>query len=171
MKRDHGGFSRFEFAVCMALAGLLAGTLLVKLAQYQAQMERAAALQLVAAARTAMAVRIARAVGQADGGSLETIADENPLTWLARTPDNYLGEFYRPSAATIKPGHWYFDRSDKSINFLLSNDTFSPGTSNLLKFKVKLLREPDPTRTGARRQAEQGLMLTQVIGKPASTNH
>jgi general secretion pathway protein G len=170
MRRD-AGFTRFEFAVCAALSAALAGMLLLKIAQYHAQMERAAAMQVVAAARTAMAVRIARVTGRAEAGSLEAIARENPLSWLARMPENYQGEYYRPHPGLIKPGHWYFDRADKSINFLLSSDTFSPGTSNLLKFKVELSREPDPNRSGGRREATRGLILAQVTGRTGSTHH
>jgi hypothetical protein len=171
MMRHDAGFTRFEFAVCAALSAVLAGMLLLKLAHYHAQMERAAAMQVVSAARTAMAVRIARVAGRAEAGSLDAIAEENPLSWLIRMPENYQGEYYRPKPGTIKPGHWYFDRADRSINFLLSSDTFSPGTSNLLKFKVELLREPDPHRSGGRKGATQGLILAQVTGQSGSLDH
>ncbi|SFD95492.1 hypothetical protein [Massilia yuzhufengensis] len=157
------GFTRFEFAVCGLLFALLVGGLLSKLQEYRAQMERAAALQLVAAARTAMAVRVARlAVDGRGPAALEALAQENPVTWLARVPDNYQGEFSRPDAGVIKPGHWYFDRSDRSINFLQSSDTFSFGISKLLKFKVELLQAPAPADSDGRNEASYGLVLDQL---------
>ncbi len=166
MRKDRAdsGFTLFEFVVCTALTALLAGLLLLKLAEYRAQMERAAALQLVAAARTALAVRIARLAIGGGPGAVEAIAGENPLSWLARFPENYQGELDRPLPGDVKPGHWYYDRADRSLNFLHSSDTFTPGTSKLLKFKVELLREPYPTRDGARKSATQGLVLAQVTG-------
>jgi general secretion pathway protein G len=160
-----GGFTRFEFAVCAALSALLAGVLLLKLLEIRAQMERAVALQLVASARTAMAVRVARLAGQGGDRALEAIAQENPVTWLARAPGNYQGEYYRPGARTIKPGHWYFDRADKTLNYLLSSHIFSSGTSKLLRFKVELSREPIPGGGNGRKGLALGLVLGQLIDR------
>ena len=165
------GFTLFELAVCTAVAALLAGVLLTRLQSYHAQMERAAAMHVVAAARTALAARITLMAGQGGAASLEAVAQENPMTWLAYLPNNYEGEFDRPLPGAIRPGHWYFDRSDRSINFVQPRDTFTPSTSKLLKFKVKLLREPNPNRISARTVATQGLVLAQVTGGAASKHH
>ncbi len=164
------GFTLFEFAVCASLCALLAGGLLTQLAKYRAESELVAAQRLVASVRTALSVRAAQAVTARGEAGMLALMRENPMGWLAKAPENYQGEFYRPPAELLKPGHWYFDRSDKSVNFLLSNDTFSPRTSKLLKFKVELLREPTPTRSGGRTEATQGLVFDQV-NRTASDNH
>jgi len=156
------GFTLYEFAVCTSLCALLAGGLLVKLRAYQAESEMVAVQQLVASVRTALSVRAAQALAERGEAGLRLLAEENPLKWLARPPINYQGEFYRPAPALLKPGHWYFDRTDRTINYLQRNDTFSPETSKLLKFKVELLREPVPTRSGGRREATHGLVLDRV---------
>lgn len=164
------GVSRLECMVLAALSLLLAGWMLARVLEYHALLERAAAMQVVSAARTAMAVRVARMAG---GGpdALEALAEENPVTWLAHPPRNYQGEFYAPRAGTIKPGYWYFDRFDKTINFLQSSDTFSPRTSKLLKFKVELLRELAPASKNERKVAILGLVLRSVVGRVASDHH
>jgi prepilin-type N-terminal cleavage/methylation domain-containing protein len=165
------GFTLLEFAVCMSLCAVLACGLLLRLAEYQRESQRVAALGTLSAMRTAMAVRAAQLQATGDQVGLNALYQENPFRWLGRLPANYQGEYYRPRAGLVKDGHWYFDPSDRTVNFVQYRDTFSSEIPKLLKFKVELSREPDPTRTGARRQAEQGLMLTQVTGKPASTNH
>ncbi len=165
------GLSRLECAVLAVLSLLVAGWMLAKLLEYRALLERAAAMQVVSAARTAMAVRVARLAGHGGDGALEAMAQENPVNWLAHPPKNYQGEYYRPGVGTIKPGHWYFDRSDKSINFLQSNDTFTPRTSKLLKFKVELLRELAPAGRDGRNEAILGLVLRSVADRVASNNH
>jgi general secretion pathway protein G len=163
------GFTLLELAVCVALCTLLAGFLLVRLAEYQRESERVAAHRLAAAMRTAMAVRVAQLGGSAN--DLMTLSRENPFRWLARPPKNYQGEFYKPQPGLIKEGHWYFDPSDRTVNFVQHSDTFSSEIPKLLKFKVELLREPDPIRTGERRQAERGIALARVTEKAASTDH
>lgn len=165
------GFTLLEFAVCMSLCALLAAALLVRLGEYQRESERVAVQGLVGAMRTAMAVRAARLSAAGGEVALNGLQQENPFSWLERLPTNYQGEYYRPRAGLVKEGHWYFDPSDRTVNFVQHSDTFSSEIPKLLKFKVELLREPDPASTGQRREAEQGLMLAQVIGKPASTDH
>lgn len=160
--RSARGFTLYEFAVCAALLALLAGALLVKLRAYQAESEMVAAQQLVASVRSALSVRAAQAAAERGEAGLLALAEENPLKWLARPPINYQGEFYRPAAAMLKPGHWYYDRTDKSINYLQRNDTFSSETSKLLKFKVELSSGPVPTRSGGRREATHGLVLDRI---------
>ncbi|UVW26934.1 hypothetical protein [Massilia sp. H6] len=165
------GYSLMALAACALVAALLAGLLLARMLEYRALLERAAAMQVVSAARTAMAVRVARLAGHGGQEALEALAQENPVTWLASSPKNYQGEFYRPDAGAIKPGHWYFDRADKTINFLQSSDTFSPETSKLLKFKVELLRELEPADNQGRNEAILGLVLGQVVDRVASNHH
>jgi general secretion pathway protein G len=170
MRRTRG-FTLYEFAVCASVFALLAAVLLAKLREYQAESEAVATQHLVAAVRTALAARAAQAAADQGESGLVALTQENPLKWLARPPINYLGEYYRPGAQLLKPGHWYFDRHDKTINFLQSRDTFSFETSKLLKFKVELLREPDPNRSGRRTEATQGLVFDRVSGRDASDNH
>ena len=171
MKHRARGFTLFEFAVCASLCALLAGALLSRLREYHAQSERLAVEHVAAAIRTAMSLRTAQGLVASCMECLPALAQENPIAWLARRPDNYQGEFYRPPRDLLKPGHWYFDHADKTVNFLHSNDTFSLGTSKLLKFKVELLREPVLTRAGGRTEAIQGLVFTQVHERAASTDH
>ncbi|VXB07082.1 hypothetical protein [Massilia sp. 9I] len=162
MTRRAHGFTLFEFAVSASLCALLAVALLSRVAHYQAESERVVVQQLVASVRTALSVRAAQVLAARGEPGLRALALENPLTWLARVPQNYQGEYYRPPADLLKPGFWYYDQSDKTINFLLRNDTFSSGTSKLLKFKVELLREPVPTRSGGRKEATLGLVFDRV---------
>ncbi|WP_020652177.1 hypothetical protein [Massilia niastensis] len=162
-----GGATRFEFAVCAALVALLAGMLLLRLLDYRVQSERTAAYHVVGALRTALAARAAQAPTRA---SLAALAQENPIRWLDRKPVNYLGEYYTPDLAELEKGAWFFDRSDRSINYLLRSDTFSSGSSKLLKFKVKLSRAPHPVDIDGQSGHLQGLVLGEVE-LHASTNN
>jgi len=165
------GFTLLEFAVSMALFALLAGGLLVRLADYQRESERVAAQGMMGAMRTALAVREAQLKGAGDGAAVAALRQENPFHWLAHLPRNYQGEYYRPRAGLVKEGSWYFDPSDRTVNYVQYRDTFSSEIPKLLIFKVELFREPDPIRTSERSEAEPGFALAQVTGKAASTDH
>jgi hypothetical protein len=168
MTRPARGFTLFEFGVCMALCAVLVGGLLARVQAYQAASERAAMLQLLASVRTAMAVRVTLAYGTRGEAGLVALMRENPLGWLEKMPENYQGIYYRPDPALLKAGHWYFDPTDQSINFLQRNDTFTLRNSKLLKFKVELSRMLDRSRPGGPREGNPGLILDQVTERIAS---
>ena len=140
MPQRAGGATRFEFAVCVVLVALLAGGLLGRLLDWREQSERSAAQHVVGALRSALAAK-ATQIGMTQGEeAVLALTQENPMTWLDRKPANYLGEYYAPDLKILRRGAWFFDRADKTINYVLGRDTFSSGTSNLLKFKVELSR-------------------------------
>ena len=132
------GATRFEFTVCIVVMGLLAGVLLNRLLEWRVQSERTAAYHVVGALRTALAAREAQLVTAAGRDAALSLMQENPMHWLLRHPPNYLGEYYSPDLSTLRRGAWFFDRTDRTVNYVLSSDTFSPQTSKLLKFKVEL---------------------------------
>lgn len=132
------GATRFEFTVCIVVTGVLAGVLLNRLLEWRLQSERTAAYHVVGALRTALAAREAQLVTAAGKDAALSLMQENPMRWLVRQPADYMGEYYSPDLSTLGRGAWFFDRTDRTINYVLSSDTFSPGTSKLLKFKVEL---------------------------------
>lgn len=156
------GATRFEFAVCAIVTALLAGVLLGRLLEWRAQSERTAAYHVVGALRTALAAR-ATQLGEAGGRDAAlALMQENPMTWLVRQPANYLGEYYSPDLATLQRGAWFFDRTDRTVNYVPSSDTFSSGTSKLLKFKVELSRSNYPHGDNGRSRNLGALVIDEV---------
>ena len=159
--REHGA-TRFEFAVCIVVTGLLAGLLLGRLLEWRAQSERSAAYHVVGALRTALAAREAQLVAAAGRDAALTLLQENPMGWLLRRPANYVGEYYAPDPGMLRRGAWFFDRTDRTVNYVLSNDTFSSGTSKLLKFKVELASSYHPAGSG--RSGTYGALVIDEVG-------
>lgn len=155
------GATRFEFAVCVVVMGLLAGVLLGRLLEWRAQSERVAAYHVVGALRTALAAREAQ-LSAAGRDAAFALMQENPMSWLLRHPANYLGEYYAPDPAMLRRGAWFFDRRDRTVNYLLSSDTFSSRTSNLLKFKVELSSSYHPAPSG--RSGNYGALVIDEVG-------
>jgi general secretion pathway protein G len=156
------GATRFEFAVCVVVTGVLAGMLLGRLLEWRAQSERIAAYHVVGALRTALAAREAQLVTAAGRDAALTLMQENPMSWLLRQPANYVGEYYAPDPEMLQRGAWFFDRMDRTVNYVLSSDTFSSGTSRLLKFKVELASSYHPAGSG--RSGHHGALVIDEIG-------
>lgn len=155
--RRRAGFTLLEFAVTLLVAAAVSAFLLNRFDFYREQAEMAATRQLVGALRTALQVRSAQLQAQGQHDALRTLAQDNPMNWLDRKPDNYLGEFEAPNPQKIGRSGWVFDARDKSLVYLLPNaETFSFGTARLLRFKVEFSRAPE--------QRTLSLALNQVSG-------
>ncbi|MDB5745981.1 MAG: prepilin-type cleavage/methylation protein [Massilia sp.] len=104
-----------ELAVGAVLAALLAGMLLERLIAYQGETESVAAKQLIGTLRTALAMRSAEEITRGGDAALMTLAHQNPMRWLQRTLENYLGEYCSAPKEGLPSGHWYFDRSAETL--------------------------------------------------------
>ena len=157
------GFALFELAVGAVVLGVLAGVLLNRLAAYAGESEAVAAKQLISSLRTALAVRSARAAASGGEDGLLALAHQNPVDWLVKQPENYLGEYYSPREAELPTGNWYFNKADRTLVYLpASAKSFSSETPKFLRFKVKLLRVPKPVEADGRNRVTEGLVLEEV---------
>lgn len=143
MSTKQRGAGLLEFAVAVIVIGILSGLLLERLWYYQGEAERAALQMTVANIRTALEIKVAEAKLPGSSENLTLLTEENPLNLLKDKPANYAGELYSPSAEDIGEGNWCFDRTDKTLIYLLNyGNSFEDSQTKLLKFKVKLTRLP-----------------------------
>ena len=163
--RRQRGFSLFEFGVVAALFALLVGIAANRLHFYQEEAESVAAEQLISTLRVALQLKVAHAVSSGQPEELIVLADANPIAWLEKAPMNYLGEYYSPDKQKLKIGHWYFDRGEKTLVYLLSHrNSFAFRSSILLKFKVESVRLPSIPAKQALAAEIHNLALVQVVG-------
>lgn len=135
------GASLLECGVVVVVIGVLASVLLNRLWDYQQQAEQAMVASTVAAIRATLQIRVATAKLPDGTRDLTMLAEENPFDWLKNKPPNYAGAYFSPTERDIGPGNWCFDRTDKSVVYLLNRPkTFFNAREKRLKFKVKLLR-------------------------------
>ena len=170
--RRQRGATRLEFALAAIFAALMAGVLLNSLIGYQGEGEQVAAKQLVGSLRTALAVRSAKVISTTGEAGLIALAHQNPMTWLQKPPENYLGEYYSPNKSQLPGGNWYFDRSAQMLVYLSASEkSFSAGTQKVMTFKVKLLRVPGPASASGQRNGNTGLVLDQLNDQAVAINN
>lgn len=166
------GFALFELAVSAVVVAVLAGTLLHRLAPYAGQSEVVAAKQLIHSLRTALAVRSAQGLAAGGRFALVAISHENPIEWLVRRPENYLGEYYSPDETKLRKGNWYFDKASRTLVYLVAAPkSFSAETPKFLRFKVELLRVPGPVEVDGRNRVAEDLVLAEIEGQAVATTN
>ncbi|HWW69816.1 MAG TPA: type II secretion system protein [Duganella sp.] len=159
------GASLLEFAVVVVIVGILTTVLLHRIRHYQGEAEVAAVRMTVANVRAALEIKVAH--GKLPGGMIDLtiLAEQNPFDWLKDKPSNYAGEYFSPSDADIGAGNWCFDRTDKSVIYLLNiSSPFLDAPTKRLKFKVKLLRLPHSPAKPSGAPEPFGVAFEQVEG-------
>jgi type II secretory pathway pseudopilin PulG len=163
-RRRARGFSLAEFAVVATIVALLAGTLLQRLVLYQEEAEKAAVARMVGTLRAALALRVAHLHANGRDAEVLALAGQNPIEWLSERPQNYVGEYFDPVPPSIPHGNWYFNRSNKSVIYLLHPRKFFPqGTIRSVQYTVKLLHSPEGSSQSPAKTTP-GVALMQIDG-------
>ena len=129
-KKGHQGFSLLELVGAIAIVAVFAGVLLQRLLYVQEQAEMTAMHLTVAHIRTGLRYKIGDFLIRDRVSEIATLADENPINWLDRQPDNYFGEFQGLPQGDLR-GKWYFDRSRRELVYTINNRRhFLPARDN-----------------------------------------
>lgn len=119
---DAPGYSLFELLVVIALISILAGVLLDRILRYQEYAEKTAMEQTVVTLRSALNLQLADYLVRGRWQDVGKLVKSNPMDWLERKPDNYLGEFTNPRPGEISPGSWYFDLKDHVLVYQVNSE-------------------------------------------------
>ncbi|WP_395407831.1 hypothetical protein ACHMW6_14710 [Pseudoduganella sp. UC29_106] len=157
------GAGRLEFAVVVAVLGVLMTVFLQRVQFYQAEAEQAAMQTVVAQLRTALAVKVGARYLRGENQKLSLLAEENPMTWLERLPPNYAGEYDGAKPGNLLSGHWYFDSHSKTLTYLLNKrNYFFPETQNRHNFKLEFRRTEGILTNSHATPEAGGLSLEQI---------
>jgi general secretion pathway protein G len=138
------GFTLFELAVAVSVIAVLAAVLLSRLVAVQQEAERVAVQQTVLALRAGLRMKVLELYVADRQNQLTALVGQNPIDWLAEKPPNYLGEYTAPQIVKLPQSHWFFDRSNAELIYVLNRgNTFGLGRSELLQFKVSLRQASD----------------------------
>lgn len=162
-RRRQPGASLFELLVCLALIGVFMLVFLERVLYYQEYAEKTAMDMTVANIRTGLRYRVADLMLANRMSEIPTLADENPMNWLAGKPDNYLGE--RASALAANPdGMWYFDQQKRELVYTVNNRRhFLPSAYGDFAVRFRAMRLKAPVAvSGSRATGETWVTLALV---------
>jgi hypothetical protein len=163
-----GNFAKaalFEGAITTMLFGTFTGGVLYKTWEYQFEAEMVAVKWTVSAMKSSLRARVAEMYLHEQQSQIARLEGENPIVWLASVPRNYLGEFYSPDIKTLRPGNWFYDKSDKTLVYLLNKENLiGAEPPKMLKFKVKFSSLPTNTaKPSGATSGTGGVDLEQVL--------
>lgn len=114
------GASQLELAVSIVLLAIFLAVFLERAFYYQEYAEKTAMEMTVANMRTGLRYKIADLMLNNRLSEIPALADENPVNWLAKPPENYLGEFDSPPRDGTA-GKWFYDRRAGELAYTVNN--------------------------------------------------
>ncbi|MBI3529782.1 MAG: hypothetical protein HY067_17665 [Betaproteobacteria bacterium] len=147
------GASQLELAVSIVLFAIFLAVFLERAFYYQEYAEKTAMEMTVANMRTGLRYKIADLIMNNRLSEMPTLADENPVIWLAEPPENYLGEFDSPPRDGTA-GKWFYDKRNRELVYTVNNRRhFMPygGRDFTIRYRAVRIQGPATTSSQASR--------------------
>ncbi|WP_126443966.1 hypothetical protein [Sulfuricystis multivorans] len=139
--RQHG-LSKLEFAVVVALFGILAAVLLDRLAEIERQAERLEVEIALRNLRIGLTLAIGEKVIRGEEASIGALLDADPLEWLGAAPSKVGGSETAP--------RWHYDPATHTLHY-------RPRQPAAFANRDKLAWRLTPIRDGAGRITSIGI--------------
>lgn len=138
------GFTLLELVVVISIIALLFVYAFRHIIAVEVLAEKATMENTLGSLRSALAIQFAQRIATHRLVSIAELDGENPVKFLNRPPNNYLGELEGIDPAGITGGHWYFDASKRTLVYRVKNEDYfvsALGSPARATFKVALVYE------------------------------
>ena len=159
------GFTLIELVIVVSIVGILSSIFFTRVLFYQEMAEKAAMQQVVNALQSGLVMQYGHRMARTMGGDLASIKNENPMSWLAQAPANYLGEVKVVQLEDIKPGNWVFEQQSRELFYVPSHtDYFIPAEEgkNWIRFQARFLNDYMPGKKNLKTQTVGGMVFAPV---------
>lgn len=143
--RSSRGFTLIELIIVIIIIVTLMGLFMNRMMFYQEQAEKVAMDGVVGAIQSALILQYGQILTRGKPSDLVALTQDNPMNWLQKKPNNYVGEFYEPTPLSVDSGNWVFDLKSRDLIYLVRNaGHFKPGRDgkNWIRFHAATLYEP-----------------------------
>lgn len=138
-KYRQGAVKLVEFAFAASVVAVLAGVLLLHLLDAQEYAEKLAMESTIANMRAGLRAEVGALLIADRASEIAALAGNNPVRWLDKPPENYLGE-YAGRPLTDTTGAWYFDSASAELVYTAnSRRHFQPSGDSGYTVRLKVI--------------------------------
>jgi general secretion pathway protein G len=135
------GFTLLEMVAVVVAIGILAGVALERLLPLIGRAERVAFLRVQGQLQSALMLETARRLSRGEGATIPRLSGSNPMEYLLKPPENYLGSHPNPVHREMQPGRWYFDAGRGRLVYRVGRQArfeSDEGPADRVEFRVAL---------------------------------
>ena len=152
------GLTWLEFSVAVSVLTVLTGFLVTALLYYEELAEATVVQQTIENIRSGLRYQIADRYVTGRTQEIGQLMQANPVSWLERPPDEYVGLVRTGSVPSLPAGSWFYDVDRGEVGYLprLSFHLVADSRGRaILRWQMQALRSTTPTDA-------EGLMLVEV---------
>lgn len=112
------GLTWIEFSVVASVLAVLAGSLLTALLYYEELAEATVVHLTIENIRSGLRYQIADRLVAGRTPEIGQLLGANPVSWLERSPDGYVGTVRTGSVRSLPAGSWFYDIDRGEIGYV-----------------------------------------------------
>jgi hypothetical protein len=139
------GITWFESSVVASVLAVLVGSLFTALLYYEELAEATVVQLTIENIRSGLRYQIADRLIAGRTPEIGQLLDANPVSWLERSPDGYVGIVRTASVGVLPAGSWFYDVDRGEIGYvpkLSFHLAAAPGGRAILRWRMQALRSP-----------------------------
>ena len=126
--RPSKGFTLIELIVVIIIIVVMMGLFLNRVTYYQEQAEKTAMEMVAGTIQSSLTMQYGQIMTRGKPSDVAALAQDNPINWLQKKPQNYSGEFYDTTPLSVESGRWMFDLKSRELIYVPRNTNyFKPG--------------------------------------------
>jgi general secretion pathway protein G len=143
------GITWIEFSVVASVLAVVAGSLLARLLYYEELAEATVVQMTIQNIRSGLRYQIADRLVAGRTPEIVQLLGANPVSWLERSPDGYVGMVRTGSVRSLPAGSWFYDIDRGEIGYVpklsfhleIAPEAEGPA---MLRWRMQALRSASP---------------------------
>jgi general secretion pathway protein G len=112
--------SLFELVIVVILIAIFIGVAIDRIWSLRIAAEQTTVIEVRGVIESALGITVAARIARGQPlAAIARLAGTNPIRLLATPPANYVGSFAHPGRHRIPGGSWYFNRSRRTLVYLV----------------------------------------------------
>jgi len=141
------GITWIEFSVVASVLAVVAALLLARLLYYEELAEATVVQMTIQNIRSGLRYQIADRLVAGRTPEIGQLLVANPVSWLERSPDGYVGNVRTGSVPSLPAGSWFYDIDRGEIGYVPKLSFYlvaEPAGRAILRWRMQALWSPTP---------------------------
>ncbi|MDZ4201701.1 MAG: prepilin-type N-terminal cleavage/methylation domain-containing protein [Gallionella sp.] len=159
------GFTLIELIIVILIMVVMMGLFMERVSYYQERAEKSAMETVAGTIQSALSMQYGQIMTRGKPSDIAALAQDNPMNWLQKKPQNYAGEFYDPAPSSVAEGSWAYDlKTGDLVYFPRNSEALKSGSDGRKWIRFRVAVQQDASRLPSQQDAPP--QLTGLLFEP-----